>query len=211
MVSLLTASEAQRLRELLCDDNGSDADSLDLNPPCDPSESIHDIDDVDLAALLADIEDSTGQVTRHQAAMDEQARELMLLKASLEEDMRESVQHRERLMAMKDLYTMRDDIATLHEQRLELRANIAAAEVAESKTTDSLDTLDDGELDLQFNAMLEQIVDMRNTMEQLNLQKRLLERELLSASSDILGRFDDFVFADARACLRVLTLFQQRR
>ena len=35
--------------------------------------------------------------------MDEQARELVLLKASLEEDMREIIQHRERLMGMKDM------------------------------------------------------------------------------------------------------------
>ena len=126
MVSHLTASESSRLKELLRDGNDSD-DSLDANPQFDPSDPVDDIGDVDLATLLAEVEDSTGQVARHQAAMDEQARELLLLKASLEEDMRESVQHRERLMAMKDLYTMRDDIATLHEQRLELRANIAAA------------------------------------------------------------------------------------
>ncbi len=192
-MSLLTASEAHRIRELLSDNNDSDADSLDLNPQFDPSDPVCGVDDVDLAALLADIEDSTGEIARHQAEMDEQARELMLLKASLEEDMRESVQHRERLLAMKDLYNMRDDIASLHEQRLELRSNIAAAEMVESKPHDGFDTLDDGELDLQFDAMLEQIVGMRNTMEQLNLQKQLLERELLSASTDILGRFGSFL------------------
>jgi hypothetical protein len=195
MVSLLTVSEAHRLRELLSDNDDSDADSLDLKPQCDPSDPVHDIDDVDLAALLADIEDSTGEIARHQAEMDEQARELMLLKASLEEDMRESVQHRERLLAMKDLYNMRDDIASLHEQRLELRSNIAAAQTVESKPHDGLHALDDGELDLQFDAMLEQIVGMRNTMEQLNRQKQLLERELLSASTDILGRFGRFSIA----------------
>jgi hypothetical protein len=189
MVSLLTDAEAHRLRELLFDDNASDCDSLDLDANGDALECDNETGDVDLAALLADIEDSTCQVARHQASMDEQARELVLLKASLEEDMRESVQHRQRLMAMKDLYNMRDDIATLHEQRLEIRASIAAAGMAESQTTDGSDPLDDGELDLQFDAMLEQIVDMRNTMEQLNVQKQLLERELLSASSEILGRF----------------------
>ena len=187
MVSHLTASESSRLKELLRDGNDSD-DSLDANPQFDPSDPVDDIGDVDLATLLAEVEDSTGQVARHQAAMDEQARELLLLKASLEEDMRESVQHRERLMAMKDLYSMRDDIATLHEQRLELRAKVTAAAIAESEAQDSLDALDEEELDLQFDAMLKQIVDMRNTMEQLNLQKQLLERELKSASSDILGR-----------------------
>lgn len=84
---------------------------------------------------------------------------------------------------------MRDDIATLHEKRLKMRANIAAAGMVESQTPDGSDALDDGELDLQFDAMLEQIVNMCNTMEQLNVPKQLLERELLSASSNILGRF----------------------
>ena len=206
MVSLLTDAEAHRLRELLFDDNASDCDSLDLDANGDASEYDNETGDVDLAALLADIEDSTCQVARHQASMDEQARELVLLKASLEEDMRESIQHRERLMAMKDLYNMRDDIAALHEQRLEIRANIAAAGMAESQTPDGSDALDDGELDLQFDAMLEQIVSMRNTMEQLNVQKQLLERELLSASSDILGRFGPF-----SAPSRLVTLLLQRR
>jgi len=193
MVSRFSASEASRLHELLCDGNDSD-DSLEANPQqFDPSDPNDDIGDVDMATLLAEVEDSTGQVAKHQAAMDEQARELLLLKASLEEDMRESVQHRERLLAMKDLYSMRDDIATLHEQRLELRTKVAAAAVAESEAQDSLDALDEGELDLQFDAMLKQIVDMRNTMEQLNLQKQLLERELKSASSEILGSDDDDV------------------
>ena len=192
MVSQLTASEANRLRELLVDDNSSDADSLDLHLQCDPSDELDGISDVDLDTLLADIEDSTGQVARHQAAMDEQARELLLLKASLEEDMRESIQHRERLMAMKDLYSMRDDIATLHEQRLELRAKVAAAETLESESLVCENSFDEGEIDSQFDSMLKQIVDMRNTMEQLNIQKQLLERELARASSDILGRFTMF-------------------
>ena len=101
---------------------------------------------------------------------------------------------------------MRDDIATLHEKRLKIRANIAATGMVESQTPDGSDALDDGELDLQFDAMLEQIVSMRNTMEQLNVQKQLLERELLSASSDILGRFGPF-----SAPSRLVTLLLQRR
>jgi hypothetical protein len=72
---------------------------------------------------------------------------------------------------------------------LELRAKVTAAEIAESETIGSTNTLDENELDMQFDAMLNQIVEMRNTMEQLNLQKRLLERELRTASSEILGRF----------------------
>jgi hypothetical protein len=189
MVSHLTAYEAHRLRELLLDENDSDNGSLDLHSQCGSDDLGDDIGDVDLTTLLADVESSSCQVAEHKAAMDEQARELMLLKASLEEDMRESIQHRERLLAMKDLYNMRDDIATLHEQRLELRAKVTAAEIAESETIGSTNTLDENELDMQFDAMLNQIVEMRNTMEQLNLQKRLLERELRTASSEILGRF----------------------
>jgi hypothetical protein len=203
MVSQLTASEAIRLRELLFQDDNSDTDSLDLHTECDTSETIDGTGGVDLATLLADIEDSTCQVARHQAAMDEQARELLLLKASLEEDMRESIQHRERLMAMKDLYSMRDDIAMLHEQRFELQVKLATAAAAESGVVAGEESFDEGELDSQFDSMLKQIVDMRNTMEQLNIQKQLLERELVSASSDILGRFA-FVLSCPHARSQVL-------
>jgi hypothetical protein len=192
MASQLTASEASRLRELLFEDDYSDADSVELNIESGASEGADVIGDVDLATLLADIEDSAGQVARHQVAMDEQARELLLLKASLEEDMLESIQHRERLMAMRDLYRMRDDVATLHEQRLELRSKIAAAELAESHTVAFEDTFGEKELDSQFDSMLKQIIDMRETLEQLSIQKQLLERDLVSASSDILGRFANF-------------------
>ena len=72
---------------------------------------------------------------------------------------------------------------------MEQRAKVTEAEIAESETIGSTHTVDENELDVQFDAMLNQIIEMRNTMEQLNLQKRLLERELRTASSEILGRF----------------------
>jgi hypothetical protein len=61
--------------------------------------------------------------------------------------------------------------------------------------------LDENELDMQFDAMLNQIVEMRNTMEQLNLQKRLLERELRTASSEIMGRFSPYKFDTIFTCI----------
>jgi hypothetical protein len=193
MDSHLTLSEAHQICQLLLDDSNDSNQNMDeylLHDPSAPVDDARSSDaDVDMEALLADIEDSQIRVSLHQAAMEEQAHELRLLKASLEEDMRESVQHRERLIAMKDLYGMRDGIAELHEQRLCFQNKfVAAANMQESEKTDGIGHFDEGDLDVQFDAMLKQILDMRSTMEQLNIQKQLLERELARANCDILGR-----------------------
>ena len=65
-----------------------------------------------------------------------------------------------------------------------------------------MNILDENELDLQFDAILSQIVEireihvLRNMMDELSLQKLLFERELIYASSDILGRFAKQIWYD---------------